>query len=224
MTKPYFSHIPDFLYVDRAPGQKTINDYAQVKNLFKRAKLREDIYSDLAYFTKYKIVGNERPDNVAEKVYDDTTLDWVILISNNIINVQTEWPMSENSYRNFLIDKYGDDETIGKINHYECTGVKTSKGVTIIPEGMTVDETFSINYLDPNPNVGIVTASGISKSISNLDYENKIQDAKRNIFVLKPRYLNTIFNDLEKIMEYKKGSTQFLSETLVKGESIRLYS
>ena len=122
MSRPYFSQVPDFLYVNRTPGSKTINDFSQVKNLFKRGKLREDIYSDLSYFTKYKIIGNERPDNVAEKIYDDPTLDWVILLSNNMINIQTEWPMSENSYRNFLIDKYGNDENIGATHHYECTG------------------------------------------------------------------------------------------------------
>ena len=222
MSRPYFSQVPDFLYVNRTPGSKTINDFSQVKNLFKRGKLREDIYSDLSYFTKYKIIGNERPDNVAEKIYDDPTLDWVILLSNNIINIQTEWPMSENSYRNFLIDKYGNDENIGATHHYECTGVKNSKGVDIVPEGLTIDQDFSITYLDPD--VGSVTVSNISQSISNLEYENKIEDAKRNIFILKPIYLNTIFNDLDKIMEYKKGSTQYVSETLVKGESIRLYS
>ena len=222
MSRPYFSQVPDFLYVNRTPGSKTINDFSQVKNLFKRGKLREDIYSDLSYFTKYKIIGNERPDNVAEKIYDDPTLDWVILLSNNMINIQTEWPMSENSYRNFLIDKYGNDENIGATHHYECTGVKNSKGVDIVPEGLTIDQDFSITYL--NPDVGSVTVSNISQSISNLEYENKIEDAKRNIFILKPIYLNTIFNDLDKIMEYKKGSTQYVSETLVKGESIRLYS
>ena len=222
MSRPYFSQVPDFLYVNRTPGSKTINDFSQVKNLFKRGKLREDIYSDLSYFTKYKIIGNERPDIVAEKIYDDPTLDWVILLSNNMINIQTEWPMSENSYRNFLIDKYGNDENIGATHHYECTGVKNSKGVDIVPEGLTIDQDFSITYLDPD--VGSVTVSNISQSISNLEYENKIEDAKRNIFILKPIYLNTIFNDLDKIMEYKKGSTQYVSETLVKGESIRLYS
>ena len=222
MSRPYFSQVPDFLYVNRTPGSKTINDFSQVKNLLKRGKLREDIYSDLSYFTKYKIIGNERPDNVAEKIYDDPTLDRVILLSNNMINIQTEWPMSENSYRNFLIDKYGNDENIGATHHYECTGVKNSKGVDIVPEGLTIDQDFSITYLDPD--VGSVTVSNISQSISNLEYENKIEDAKRNIFILKPIYLNTIFNDLDKIMEYKKGSTQYVSETLVKGESIRLYS
>ena len=224
MAKPYFRQVPDFEYVNRSPGNKTINDYKVVKNLFKRAKLREDIYADLSYFTKYQVLGDERPDNVAETIYGDPTLDWVILLSNNIINIQTEWPMSEWSYNNFLMDKYGDDETLQEIHHYECTGVQNSKGAVIVAEGLTIDEDFSITFLDPNPNIGSVTASGISKAITNLEYENNLQDEKRNIFVLKAIYLNVIFNDLENTMEYKKGSTEYISETLKKAENTRIYS
>ena len=106
MPKPYFQQVPDLLYPNRASGEKNISNYTQVKNLFKRGKLREDIYSNLAFFTKYQIIGDERPDNVAEKIYEDPTLDWIILLANNINNVQTEWPLTENSYHNFLIDKY----------------------------------------------------------------------------------------------------------------------
>ena len=64
----YFRGIPDFDYVSRLPDAK-ISDYIPVKNLFKRGKLREDIFGSLQYFTKYKIIGDERPDNVAYKIY-----------------------------------------------------------------------------------------------------------------------------------------------------------
>ena len=63
----------------------------------------------------------------------------------------------------------------------------------------------------------------MSTAITNYEYENRIQDDKRNIFVLKPRYLQVIYDDLEDIMSYKKGSTQYVNRTLVKGENIRLY-
>ena len=110
MTKPYFSQIPDIAYVDRTKGEKTISSFKNVKNLFKRAYLRQDIFEDLTYFTKYKVIGDERPDNIAEKFYQDSTLDWIILLANNITNIQTEWPMSEQSYHNFLVDKYGTED------------------------------------------------------------------------------------------------------------------
>ena len=223
MAKPYFSQVPNLEYVDRTPGEKTISAYKVVKNLFKRAKLREDIFSDLTYFTKYQIVGDERPDNVAEKFYDDPTLDWVILLANNITNIQTEWPLSENSFNNFLIDKYGSQVGISSIHHYECTGVKDTLGVVIAPEGLTIDKDYSVTYYDQYASAGIVTATNLAETITNYNYESKLQDEKRNIFVLKPEYLSVVFNDLEDVMEYKKGSTQYRSGTLKVADNIRLY-
>ena len=66
--------------------------------------------------------------------------------------------------------------------------------------------------------------SNITTEITNYAYENKIQDDKRNIYILKAEYINVILNDTEESMLYKEGSTQYLSETLVRGENIRLYS
>ena len=86
----YFRNVPNFEYVSRT-SDNNISEYDTVKNLFKRGKLRDDIFGDLTFFTKYQIVGDDRPDNVAFEVYDDEKLDWLVLLSNNIINVQTEW-------------------------------------------------------------------------------------------------------------------------------------
>ena len=79
----YFSKVPDFEYVSRLPDA-LISDYINVKNLFKRIALKQDIYQDLSFFTKYEILGNDRPDNVASKVYGRSDLDWVVLTSNNL--------------------------------------------------------------------------------------------------------------------------------------------
>ena len=72
----YFNQIPDFDYVSRLPDAK-ISDYITVKNLFKRGKLREDIFQDVSIFTKYQIKGDDRPDNVAYDFYGDSSLDWL---------------------------------------------------------------------------------------------------------------------------------------------------
>ena len=131
--------------------------------------------------------------------------------------------MSENSFNNFLIDKYGSQVGISSIHHYECTGVKDTLGVVIAPEGLTIDKDFTVTYYDKNSSAGIVTASNLAETITNYDYESKIEDEKRNIFVLKPEYLSVVFNDLEDVMEYKKGSTQYRSGTLKVADNIRLY-
>jgi hypothetical protein len=60
--------------------------------------------------------------------------------------------------------------------------------------------------------------------ITNYEYEERLENNKRNIFLLKPRYLNVVFDDLDEMMVYEKGSTQYVSETLKRGDNIRLYS
>jgi len=222
MAKTYFRQLPNFDYVNRTSENHSISAYETVKNIFKRAKISDDIFSDLTFFTKYKIVGDDRPDNVANKFYDDPKLDWIVLLSNNIMNVQTEWPMTQSDYYNFLIDKYGDEATINKVHHHRCTGVNTNDGIVIVPEGLTIESDFSVTYFDESLGSS-VTKTGISEEVTNLEYENDIQDAKRNIFLLKPTYLNVVFDDIEDLMRYKKGGTQYVSPTLKRGDNIRLY-
>ena len=219
----YFRNIPDFEYVSRNADTKNISEYQKVKNLFKRGKLKNDIFNDLTYFTKYQIVGDERPDNVAFNVYNDETLDWVILLANNITNIQTEWPLDHQSYYNFLIDKYGSEEEIHGVHHYETQQVRDTNRTIIVPKGLKVPQNYSIEFYDSNLE-SYTTMSNITTEITNYIYENNIEENKRNIYVLKSTYLNVILNDMEESMLYKEGSTQYLSETLVKGENIRLYS
>ena len=219
----YFRNIPDFEYVSRESNSKKISDYRKVKNLFRRGKLKNDIFKDLTKFTKYKIVGNDRPDNVAFEMYGDETLDWIVLLSNNVTNIQTEWPLDHQSFYNFLIDKYGSEEQIHAVHHYETIEIRNTDGVIIVPEGLEVPKNYSIEFYDSRLET-TTTVSNITTEITNYAYENKIEDEKRNIFVLKPNYVNLILNDMEDAMTYKEGSTQYVSETLVRGENIVIYS
>jgi hypothetical protein len=218
----YFSKIPNFDYVSRLPNAK-ISDYIRVKNFFKKSKLREDIFENLAFFEKYTIDGNDRPDNVAFKVYDDATFDWVILVANNIINIQSEWPLEQNDFDRYMLEKYGDYNTLyNGIHHYETEEVKNSNGVTIVPAGLEVQNNYTVSYFDffiDQP----ITTGNISVPITNYEYEKQIDEDKRNIFVLKPFYLNVVVNDLDEIVRYKEGSSQYVSENLVRGDNIRLY-
>ena len=218
----YFRQVPDFEYVSRLPDAK-IGDYFPVKNLFKKGKLREDIFQDLAFFTKYKVEGDDRPDNVAFKVYGDSTLDWLVLICNNVVNIQTEWPLTQQEFDTFLLGKYGDYETLyGGIHHYETPEIKNSQGVTIVPAGLQVQSDYSISFYDYFID-SIETYNNIAIPVTNYEYEEKIENDKRNIFVLKPRYLNVVIDDMQDIMEYKKGSSQYQTETLKRGDNIKLY-
>jgi len=216
----YFSKIPNFEYVSRLPDAR-ISDYIPVKNIFMRGKLREDIFQDASVFTKYKIKGNDRPDNVAFELYGDANLDWLVLTCNNIINVYNEWPMTQFDFENYLLEKYVTYDNINAIHHYETTEVKNSLGATIISAGLQIDSNYSVEFYDDQ-------TEGMTKvypvvSVTNYEYEENLQNDRRNIFVLKSRFLSIVKDDLEEMMEYKKGSTQYKSETLKTADNIRLF-
>ena len=224
MANPYFRNLPDFFYVNRNDTQRETENYSIVKNFFKRAKLRGDIFENLTFFEKFIVQGDDRPDNVAHEIYGDAFLDWIVLLSNNIVNVQSEWPLSQADFFTYLNEKY-DNETIlySGIHHYEANEVKTSNNDIIIASGTRVSVGQSVSYFDDGLENQVVVTD-IALPVTNYTFEENENNKKREIFLLKPIYLSIVFDDLERIMKYKEGSTQFLDETLVQGDDIRLYT
>lgn len=216
----YFNYIPDFNYVDRNPNAK-LGDQVKVKNLFRRIKLREDIFQDSTVFEKYQIRGDDRPDNVANQFYGRPDYDWIVLVSNNIVNIQTEWPMPQNTFDSFILNKYGTYQNANAVRHYETREVKNTQGVVIVPAGQIVDKGYSYTYYEEFQQAFVDTGD-ITVEVTNYDYETRIEEAKRNIFLLKRRYLPVILDDIEKEMKYKKGSSDYISGTLKSSDNIRL--
>ena len=220
----YFSKVPNFEYVSRMPDAH-ISDYITVKNLFKRGALEQDILQDLSLHTKYKIQGDDRPDNVAFEYYESSELDWLVLTCNNIVNIQTEWPMLQNDFDRFLLDKYETYENLNSTHHYETKEIKNSLDVIIVPEKLQCESDYSITYFDSNTQREVtVLSADCTTEVTNYTYEERIEDAKRNIYLLKPQYLGVINDDMEIAMEYRKGSTQYVNPTLKQAENIKLYS
>lgn len=228
----YFRKLPNIDYVSRLPNAK-IGDYMPVKNLFKKGALRDDIFQNISFFEKYKIRGDDRPDNVAFDFYEDSNLDWLVLTCNNIINIQSEWPLPQQAFDRHLFKKYTkpddtEEQTYDRIyngvHHYETVQVKTTEGVEVLKAGLQVSSDFSFTYYDwLTDGSTTLIGSNIHTTITNYEYEDKLENDKRNIFLLKPTYLGIVLDDLSEIMQYKKGSTEYVSKTLKRAENIRLY-
>ncbi len=217
----YFSYVPEIDYVNRFPNAK-IGEYNRAKNLFTRAKIRDDIFQDLSNFTKYSIVGDERPDNVSYAYYGDATYDWLVLLANNVVDVYSEWPMTQQSFDTFLLNKYGTYGEIDGVHHYESIKVTNSRGIKVLDAGLTVPSNFSVTYFDSGLGTEVIKTN-ITREITNRVFEDKLEDKKRNIYLLKKEYLNMITQDVKNVLKYKEGSTQYVSRTLKRVDNIRLY-
>ena len=218
----YFSYIPNFEYINRIPSEQNISSYTEVKNLFKRVKLSNKLFQDLTNFTKYQIVGDERPDSVANKIYNNPNYDWIVLLSNNIINIQDEWPMSNRTFELYMNKKYG-VTNYDNIHHYESIEVKdSSNNYTVLKKGLEVPSDYSITFYDGA--LGrMSTVTNTNVGVTNYEYESRIQDDKRNIFLLRSDLIQTAIKDIKSLMKYKDGSTQFVNKSLVKADNINLF-
>ena len=214
----YFRQLPDLDYPSLANDRQSAYDYQVVKNIFKRAVLRNDVFDEVTAFTKYSVEGDERPDQVAFDFYQDPNLDWVVLTTNNIVHVRDEWPMGNQDFLTYLNGKYTAEE-LANIHHYETDVLRDSRGRLIHPKGLTVPSNYSISFLDN----GVLRTESKITSFTFLEHETNLNDDKRQINILKPEYLTVFLEDFENIMEYKP-SRQFVSDKLKKTENPRIIS
>ena len=177
----YFRQLPDLDYPSLKNDRRSAYDYQVVKNIFKRAVLRNDVFDEVTAFTKYSVEGDERPDQVAIDFYQDPNLDWVVLTTNNIVHVRDEWPMGNQDFLTYLNGKYTAEE-LANIHHYETDVLRDSRGRLIHPKGLTVPSNYSISFLDN----GVLRTESKITSFTFLEHETNLNDAKRNINILKP--------------------------------------
>ena len=212
----YFRQLPNLDYPSLLNDKTGSGDTVRVKNLFRRVKIREDFLQSLVVFNKYKIVGDDRPDNVAEKLYGNADLDWTVLLANNIIDIKNDWPMTEYDLNVYLNDKYTEDQLV-KIHHYETIEFRDLNNRLITPAGKIVDENFVVEYLKGSQ---IERVSPI-RSVSFFEWEVQKNDDKRNINVAKTEVVSTMISDFEKMMKYDRSS-QYIDKTLKRTENIRI--
>ena len=212
----YFDLYPKVKLPSFSDKRKSSYDYITLVNLFKRAKIRDDIYGNVTAFKKYTVIGDDRPDNVASEVYENQNLDWVVLISNNMINVRDEWPMSQYDFQRFLDNKYTKDQ-LGEIHHYETKEIRNSKDIILLQAGLIVDADFTFKYREGTLGTSVNSVT----SVSNLEYEIRKNDDKRVINLLRPKYINIIIDDLRQIMTYT-DSSQFVNRKLKQGDNLRI--
>ena len=214
----YFRQLPQLDYPSLSNDRKSAYDYQLVKNLFKRAVLRDDVFNDVTNFEKYSVEGDERPDKVAYDFYGDSGLDWIILTTNNIIHVRDEWPMSNRDFLTYLNEKYTSEE-LSNVHHYETREIRDESNTLIQPAGIRVKSDYSVTYVE---NDTVKTKSSI-KMLTFLEHETNLNDAKRNINILKPDYVEIFLRDIKEIMRYKQSS-QFVSDRLKETENPRIIS
>ena len=162
----YFQNFPVIYYKGK-----------DVTNLLRRVGVRTKAKTNMVMFEPYDVKEGETPEMIADKLYGDSTLHWVVLMVNNIVDRYHEWPMAGNQFLDYVNEKYSNPSAT---HHYE---IAQSSGKTTVKIDIGTDNT---DY----PTATIIT---------NYEYEEKEQDRRRKIRLLEPSFIDDFvaeFKDL----------------------------
>tara|TARA_Y100000813_G_scaffold194097_1_gene174080 strand:- start:62 stop:790 length:729 start_codon:yes stop_codon:yes gene_type:complete len=237
----YFNELPNVVYQSPLSHKNSSGDYILIKNIFRRTKLADYVKSSVTTFNKFVIGDGDRPDTVAEGLYGDSRLDYVVILVAGITNINHEWPLQDYQVYDYALQKYGSEEKMNEIRYYETFEIRDERDRQILPPNLIVDENFKIDgtihkypsstkytlrsqggyiKLDDKDEFTVAT-DNIARSVTNLEYEFDKNEKKREINVLKPAYLNIFINDLRDILRYEKSS-EFVNSNLAITENTEL--
>ena len=175
----YFSKFPSLAYDIKGDNVRKL-----LTDILRRVKLRSTVKSGGMVFEKYDVKEGEKPEDVAFKWFGDAELHWVILMTNNVTDRYYDWPLNQVQFAEFLTDKYGDN--VDAVHHYEVTkdsGRTTSNGPSDYSHLVEVNSD---------------TANAIS--ISNREYEEREQDKKRQIQLIKKSLVGDFINEFDRLI------------------------
>ena len=178
----YFdNNFPTIVY-DSA-GDGTFKD---VKNLLRRVALNTKVKTNSYLYDTYDIKEGETPESIADSLYDDPELHWVIMLVNDITDRYHQWPMRYSQFLQYVNDKYDD---VNAVHHYEISASSgdTTKKIEVYNNSALYsgDTDFYAN----------------ATAVTNLEYEESQQEARRKIKLLDPAYLGQFVKEFELLMK-----------------------
>jgi hypothetical protein len=175
----YFSYFNKGLYDIKGDGNDKI-----LTDIFTRIKVRNKIFDVATLYDKYDVVSGDKPEDISFKHFGDAQYHWVILLTNNITDRYYQWPLSYQEFETYINDKY---ENPDAVHHYEITqssGPQTGNGPEDYSHKIEVNSTYTG-----------------AQSVSNREYEERLQDQRRQIKLLNPAYLQVFIEEFEKLVK-----------------------
>ena len=174
----YFTQFPKLVY-----DIKNDKNFKLTIDFFRRLKIRSTVLNQTVLYDLYDVQEGDTPESIAFKHFGDTNLHWVILLTNDITDRYYDWPLSNFEFENYLKEKYTNPDGI---HHYE---IAQSSGKTTGEGPTDFDHLIEVNSTKAN-----------AVAVTNRQYEERIQDKKRQIKILDSSYLTVLIEEFENLM------------------------
>jgi hypothetical protein len=183
----YFKNFPTIIYDAVGNGE-----FKDVKNLLRRVAIRAKVKTNTLLYDTYDVKEGESPESIADKLYDDPELHWIVLLVNDITDRYHQWPLSTSQFLAFINDKYVNADgtsNVDGVHHYE---IPQSSGDT-----KTKIEVYQNSALYTGDSDFYASAS----IVTNFEYEENEQDKKRKIRLLDPSFIDQFVSEFKSLMK-----------------------
>ena len=190
----YFSYFPN-VYIGEGVKDDESFKYRLCTNIFRRTKVRPDLDKYSTLFEKYSIRDNENPSQLAQTLFDDPHLDWIILLINNITDVYSEWPKKEDDLMEYVQKNYDNPDSV---HHYETQKVMFGD-ITLIEAGVQVNSTYRTKL----PDGTIKSEEESVYPVTNYEHENYLNEQKRQILLPVSQMVDIVMEEFEQLVQYE---------------------
>ncbi|MBM3417392.1 MAG: hypothetical protein FJY17_00550 [Bacteroidetes bacterium] len=205
----YFSFFPQTLY------QLSDNNADVVSKITARFRFEQSFKDNTAVSYEYEIKDGDTPEIIADKLYGSPERHWIILMFNDIVDVETDWPLDQRTLMQFIEEKYKPSASAGQsginwaqsnIQTYYIIETRTTSATGDFIETKTA--TDANTYANTAVTTNTITLQDgkqltikISKETeSYYEYENEFNDSKRTIKLLKSEFIPAVENEFQSII------------------------
>ena len=212
----YFSNVPNIRV--GVPGMETSQqEYVTIKNIFRRVKgvflsMKRD-----TIFEKYTIPGDEKPYQVSQRIYKTPDYEWIILLTNDITNIYSEWTLSQREFEDMMQRKYG---TRSNETKHWVTKEVIFENMVIVQPGIIVNQ----NYTYKRPDGVIIGGDSLVRPISHYEYEYELNENKRLIYLLNPVYIDEFDRQMRELLQYPESEDRLSYTEKKSGDDDEIYA
>jgi hypothetical protein len=217
----YFNNFPLTFY---SSGANNVTSVDTVTNIIARFGFEETLKENSSAFYPYTIKDSDTPEIIAAKIYNNPERHWVVLMFNDIMDPQYDWPLSYEAFNDFVDKKYSGPSyantttsgaglswaknTANVQAYYKIvtrTAVKKTPENKLITEKIQLDANTYANVVASTATYTLSNGEAITESITKetktyYQYEDELNDSKRKIKILKPEFLTTVMREFKEVI------------------------
>lgn len=210
----YFKNFPKVDYALEKPNQ-----YEFVTSVVSRFGIENQLKENTSVFYTYEIRDGDTPEILASKIYGNPERHWIILMMNDIVDAQYDWPLTYQRFNEYVDEKYSTSEYADTANtgitgltwaqnannvyaYYKVVTKTTSSNTNV--EKYEVDSNTYSNIIISTNTYGLQDGSNVTIQISkqtqnHYDYENELNERKRKIKILKSDFVPGLESELSQV-------------------------